>query len=226
MNAPVLEFDPRTRNQIANRPRDKYLARPSLSGHPRTGVDRDTSKLAADEFALPGMQSSSDLQAERMQTIADCARAADRSSRSVESRQEPVARRVNLLSPPASKLPAHESMVCLEQVTPAAITEVCRTLGGANDIGHQDSGQHAVRGWAVPHPSQKLLNLVEDLVGINPREMVFPGELDKARVRNAIGDVLALSWSRVPVARAVQNQGRQSDARKDAAHIDAAVQED
>ncbi len=55
MDAPVLELDPRPGDQVADRPRDEYLARRSPSGHAGSGMDRDAANLAADDFAFPGV---------------------------------------------------------------------------------------------------------------------------------------------------------------------------
>ena len=53
MNSPVLDFDPGSSDKVAHSPRNKNFAGRSLSGDSGTGVDCDTSNLAADDFAFP-----------------------------------------------------------------------------------------------------------------------------------------------------------------------------
>ena len=44
----------------------------------------------------------------------------------------------------------------------------------------------------MPHAGEELLDLVEDLVGVDPGQMVVPRQLDEARTRDVLGDVAAL----------------------------------
>ena len=46
----------------------------------------------------------------------------------------------------------------------------------------------------MPHAGEELLDLVEDLVAVDPGQMVVPGQLDEARTRNVLSDVAALLW--------------------------------
>ncbi len=91
----------------------------------------------------------------------------------------------------------------LQQVTPAAVTDLRCALGGSDDVGQQHGRQHAVGFRASSDSGQKLLDLVDDLVGVDPREVVFPGELDEARARNAIGDIPPLVDSGIAVPAAM-----------------------
>ena len=67
-------------------------------------VHAEPADVAAADLALAGVQAGAHLDAERLHRVAHRHRAADRSPRAVEHRQETVTRRVHLAAPKASEL--------------------------------------------------------------------------------------------------------------------------
>ena len=57
----------------------------------------------------------------------------------------------------------------------------------------------------MSNAGQKLFDLINDLVGVDPRNVIVSGELDEASVRNVICDVSALLDSRIAVAPAMED---------------------
>src|SRR5438445_7527075 len=80
---------------------------------------------------------------------------------------------------------------------PRSVAELCRALGRADDVGEEHRRQDTVRLRPMPHAGEELLDLVEDLVGVDPGQMVVPRQLDEARTRDVLGDVAALSRSKL-----------------------------
>src|SRR4051812_3410110 len=66
---------------------------------------------------------------------------------------------------------------------------------------------------------QELLDLVEDLVGVDDREMVVARKLDEARPWDQRGDPPPARDRRQPVARPVEDQGGSVDRRQDVPDI-------
>ena len=63
----------------------------------------------------------------------------------VERGEEPVAGRVPLLAAEARELPAGESVVLREQISPPAVAKLGGPLGRADDVGEEQCCEHALR---------------------------------------------------------------------------------
>ncbi len=70
--------------------------------------------------------------------------APDRARRAVECREHAVTGHVDLVPAKARELGAHEAMVLGEQVLPGAVAEFGRLGSGADDVGEEQGGEHAV----------------------------------------------------------------------------------
>ena len=77
----------------------------------RADVHADPADVIATDFALSGVQPGAHLDAERLHRVTDRHRAADRSLRAVEHREETVSRRVHLAAPEARQLRPHDGVV-------------------------------------------------------------------------------------------------------------------
>ena len=55
----------------------------------------------------------------------------------------------------------------LEQLAPAAVAELGRPLGRANDVGEQYRGQDPGRRGARPDAGEELLDVLEDQLGVS-----------------------------------------------------------
>jgi hypothetical protein len=85
-------------------------------------LDGESYELVADAFALACVQTRADLQAERLYLVADRARAADRSSGTIEGSEEAVARVIDLSPVPAVELVADRRIVGSEEFAPAHVS--------------------------------------------------------------------------------------------------------
>src|SRR5215207_1581679 len=127
VHAAVLEDDPRARDEVAHRARDEDLVGRGESGDAGPDAERDPGEVLAVALDLPGVEPRAHGEAEAPQPAADRRGAADPAARALEGRQEAVAGRVDLVAAEALELVAHEAMVGVEQVPPAAVAQ----LGGA-----------------------------------------------------------------------------------------------
>ena len=77
-------------------------------------------------------------------------------------------------SSPAKRSSARRTdrVVLVEEGSPARVAEILHALGGADEIGEEDGGQHAVGSAHGTSPGEELLDLVEDLVGVDGHEVV------------------------------------------------------
>ena len=113
-----------------------------------------------------------------------------------------------------------------EQLAPGAVADLHRPVRRMHHVGEEDGRQHPVVGGAAAGPRQELLHLVEDLVGVDPRQVVVAGELHEAPAGDPLGDVATLGSLRVQVARPVKDKRRHPHGRQYVADVDRAVHED
>ena len=109
--ATVLEGNARAGDEVFDGSRHEHLARAGGGSDSRSGVDGDSRRLPGDDFALAGVDTDANLEAELVNELDDGASAADRPSRSVEAREEPVARRVDLAAAEQSELLSDRGVV-------------------------------------------------------------------------------------------------------------------
>jgi hypothetical protein len=88
-------------------------------------VHADPTNVITADLALTGVQPGAHLEAERLHRVADRHRAADRSLRAVEHREEAVARRVHLAAPKAGQLRPHDGIVRIKQRMPIPVADLC-----------------------------------------------------------------------------------------------------
>src|SRR5437868_6142596 len=84
----------------------------------------DAAHLARDALAFPGVRCGADLEIERAQTVPRRQRATHGTPRTVKGRIEAVAGGVLLHAPMPRELLAHERVVALDQLAPAAISDL------------------------------------------------------------------------------------------------------
>jgi hypothetical protein len=90
-------------------------------------------------------------------------------------------------------LAADDLVKALENIPPSAIADSRCAFGRADDIAEHHRGQHPIGITPMPHSGQKLLDLVEDCIGITyPREMVFATQLNVLRAGNPLRYVAPL----------------------------------
>jgi hypothetical protein len=113
----------------------------------------------------------------------------------------------------------------VEQLTPAAVAELARPLGRADDVREHHGREDPVRLGDRAVSGEELLDVVADLVGIShPGPVVIAVEVDEPRVGDVLRHVAATA-GRDHVAVAVHHQGRHADHREDLAQIELEVGE-
>src|SRR5262249_34969786 len=98
-------------HQVLHRAGDEDLARCAARRHPGADVAADASHVFAHQLALTRVQPGPDLDPERADAVADGARAADGSRRSVEGRKEAIADRLHLAPAEPHEFAADEGVV-------------------------------------------------------------------------------------------------------------------
>src|SRR4029078_2204895 len=107
-------------------------------------VDRHAANVLAMQFALAGMQSGTDVEAERTDAVPDRAGALDSTSGAVEGGEEAVAQRLHLLTPKAIELTARALVVPGEERPPAAVPSIGGAPRGVDYVGEHDRRQDPV----------------------------------------------------------------------------------
>jgi hypothetical protein len=155
-------------------------------------MHRDPGHLAVHQLALARVQAGAHLQSQLRHGLDDRVRTADGPRRPVEGREEAVSGCVHLRSAEADELAADELVVALEEVAPGAVAERGRLLAGADDVGEEHRGEHAVRLGLVPpgFPSldQELLDRTQVRLRVagerrvvGARKLDVPRALDETR---------------------------------------------
>ena len=162
MRASVLEGDPRARDEVLDRARDKHLARLGPGGNAGAGVDGDPRHLPVQQLTLACVETRAHLQLQRVHVLDDRLRAPDRPRRPIEAREEPVAGGVDLTSPEPDELPPYQLVVTLQELVPSTISQHCRPLGRTDDVGEEDGREHPFRlrllpAAGFPHTLQEVL---------------------------------------------------------------------
>jgi hypothetical protein len=87
-------------------------------------------------------------------------------------------------------------------------------LSRSTPIGEEDGGEHAVRRDGCGHSGEELLDFVEDLIRVVPRNVILSAELAEAGSGNPVGDVAPFVCTRIAVSRAMEDERRTLDAPK------------
>ena len=155
----ILELQTRARNEVAYGAGHEDLAGLRTCGDARADVHGDARNLPVRHLDLARVQSRSDLETKWPDRVHDRLRAADASRRPVERREEAVARRIDLTPVVAHQLATDRSVMLLEEVTPATVTELGDELGRAREIREEDGRESSVRGRRLTRARQELAYL-------------------------------------------------------------------
>ena len=164
------------------------------------------------------MHAGAHLDAERLHGLHDRVGALDGPGGAVEGREEAVAGGVHLGAAVAAEQRAHRRVVALDQVAPALVSQPGGGLGGADDVGEHDGGQHAVEHrLLVAHRPHETLDLAGDAVLVaEVRHVLVALERDVLGAGNVLGQV-AVVLGAVPFA--VQDQGGHVDGGQHVPHV-------
>jgi len=168
----VVELDARPDDEVPDGRGDKDLARVCKSRDAGSDMDGDAPDVGAIELDLARVETGSDVEPEVANGGADRLRAADRSRRAVEDRQQAIACRDDLASTEPVELLACDGVVPIEQLLPRVITERPGSFGGADDVREEHRREHSLGLGRWLGTGQKLLEL-----GRHPRLVSRPEEV-------------------------------------------------
>ena len=121
------------------------------------------------------------------------------------------ARGVDFPAAEPRQLAAGQCIVGAEHVAPLTVAEGGGSLRRANDVGEEYGCQHSIEVDLVTGAGQKLLNGIQDGVGIpHPWNVVHAGELDELGTRNVFGQVTCLLYP----GDAIQRDAARGSARE------------
>ena len=165
---------------------------PASGAHARADVHADPTDVIAADLALAGVQPGAHLDAERLHRVADRHRAADRSLRAVEHREEAVSRCVHLAASKPSELRPHDGVMRIKQGMPVPVADLRHTARRVHDVGEQNRGEHPIVRYLGLVTGEELGDLLKRRTPrLNNVPHVAARQLDVLRARYVIGDVLA-----------------------------------
>ena len=205
---------PEPANEVAHGARDEHLSRDCPAGDAGLCVNGDTAELLAYALALTGVQAGANLQTELADRFADRARRPNCPRRAVERGEEAVAGRVDLPPLEMLELFPDQPMVFLDQAAPAAVAEARDHLGRMRDVGEQDSREDAIRLGNASNTGEEGFDLVEQVVCLDPGEVILTAELDIGRTANLSGDPPTLLDLDVSVAGPLEHERWHRDGRQ------------
>jgi len=126
---PVLERDPRADDEVLHSPGDEDLPRPGQSGNAGADVDTHASDVSVSEFHFPGVHTGADVDVELANSVPDGPGRGDAGRRTVEGREQSVARRLDEPPTPLGHSIGGHGIVLVEQVTPCVIAYLRGELG-------------------------------------------------------------------------------------------------
>jgi hypothetical protein len=135
------------------------------------------------------------------------------------TRRTGVPRGVDLLPFETVELAAYERVMRLEEVAPAAVAELHGAVCRLDDVDEQRRGEHPIRSRPRRFARDELLEGGEHAVVVGHEHVVVAGKLEKARVRDGLGDVPGAPDVGQHVVGAMHDQRRDMDARQDRAEV-------
>ena len=143
-----------------------------------------------------------DLDAAVVERSRDRVRAADRARRTVESREDAVARRIYEGAGEPRDFSLRELVVGTDELLPAGVAELSQFDGRIDDVGEQDGGEHAVGLDGRPFHPEEITDGVEDRILVaRPRRMVFAWQLDEPSAGDLRGEPAPLRQIGDPIPR-------------------------
>ena len=108
----------------------------------------------------------------------------------------------------------------LDEITPASVAEGGGTLGRPHDVGEEQRREDAVRLARFSNTREELLDLGDDLVAVNPRNVIFAWQFDVLRAFDVLREPARVADVTHVVPFTVDDECRHVDARDDVADVD------
>jgi|SRR5271166_1817376 len=145
----IAEFLTGHQADVADDRVHEHVVRPCQCAHAGADVHGDSADVFAADLALAGVQPGTHLDAERLHRVAKRHRAADRSLRAVEHREETVTRRVHLAAPKANELRPDDGVVRVEQGMPVTVADLPSPARRVHDVGEKHCGDSTLRDLVI-----------------------------------------------------------------------------
>jgi hypothetical protein len=120
---------------------------------PGPDVNCCSSELLSHDLGLSQVQADPNVDTEFLDRFDNGGGASDGISGNVESREEAIARRVELAAAVSAQFAADQRVVAGQQDPPPAIAQLGNQVGGPNDVGEQEGGEHALSTGPLHAPS-------------------------------------------------------------------------
>jgi len=108
----------RASNKVSDRARHQNIPGSCLIHDARRRVHRDSHDVATDDFALTGVDANPEIDPDALQRTPNCHGELNRPTRTIENKEESVARGIDLAPVEGSQMLAHEVVMVQEQRAP------------------------------------------------------------------------------------------------------------
>ena len=188
-------------------------------------MDRDSADVAVNQFALAGMKSRTNLQAQRTHLLAHGPRATYGARRAIEGGKQPITGGIHLVATEGTQFSPQHRVVVAEKLAPPRIAQFGRAFGGASDIDEHDGGEHSVRFEMSACAGYELLDLVRNdvLSLLIEHQVIEAGKLDVLCPRDVVGQVAARTDRHEVIADAMQYQRRRLNRRQQMTNVDFVI---
>src|SRR5207247_5734537 len=126
------------------------------------------SELGANALDLARVDADADSQPDALDGLDQAHRESNGARRPIERQEESIARRIDLTATEAAEFSSDDRIEALEEVRPPPIPELRRTLRRVDDVDEHHGRKDAFRFLAVPHPGEKLLDLLDRPIVTDP----------------------------------------------------------
>jgi hypothetical protein len=224
--AAVLEARAGADNQITHGAGDQDLAGAGLAADPRGDVHRESPDVGVQQFALAGVDASTDLDAQPLGLGAQRLGAADAVGPSKVVRwPSPVLLttvppnrfvRSAVISPKSCSTARH-------RWSPAAAACAVEATMSVNNTVRRARCDCAGAGWLPVRNSSVRVRTLSGSVNVGigePRQVVYAVDLEVPRARDVVGEVAATLHRNDGVLAGMDDQGRGGDRRQDRPHVE------
>jgi hypothetical protein len=189
--APILELEPRPRDEVFHGGGHEDLRRPCHPADACADVDRDATDLPVDRLDLSGVHAGADLEIEGPNSVDDRLRAPHGASRAVERREEAVSRRVDLDAVVARQDRSDRGVVSLDGLSPSTVAELDGLLRGPDDVREEHGREDPLeRGLLLANGAEEPTDLLDHGRQVAVAgEMVGAVELDEPSPRDVASHV-------------------------------------
>ena len=158
--AAIVEADTGSGNEIDDGARHQHFAGCRGFADAMGKVNGDAGQVSAAPFDLAGVDPDPNIETDLARGVADRSPAADRTRGAIEGGEHAVAGGLTVQTREPTDLTIYRVVVTVEHGTPRPIADSDQPVGGADDIGEHQRGEHPVVMAAVgARAGQELFDL-------------------------------------------------------------------